>query len=178
MKKKVRKNIFWVLLFLVIVLLCMTAPLYAVYSPTEVDLGSVLQRPDAVHWFGTDSSGRDVFTRTMYGGMVSLAVAASSSLCALLFGIVYGGISGYVGGRLDTTMMRIVDIAYAMPSTIVALAFQMVFPNKILGLVIVMSLTSWMTMARVIRARFQELKKENYIILADPIPNNPMLSQC
>ena len=103
----------------------------------------------------------------MYGGMVSLAVAASSSLCALLFGIVYGGISGYVGGRLDTTMMRIVDIAYAMPSTIVALAFQMVFPNKILGLVIVMSLTSWMTMARVIRARFLELKKENYIILAE-----------
>lgn len=167
MKKKVRKNIIWVLLFLVIILLCMTAPLYAVYSPTEVDLGSVLQKPDAVHWFGTDSSGRDVFTRTMYGGMVSLAVAASSSLCALLFGIVYGGISGYVGGRLDATMMRIVDIAYAMPSTIVALAFQMVFPNKILGLVIVMSLTSWMTMARVIRARFQELKKENYIILAE-----------
>ena len=64
--------------------------------------------------------------------MVSLAVAASSSMCALLFGIVYGGISGYVGGRLDATMMRIVDIAYAMPSTIVALAFQMVFPNKIL----------------------------------------------
>ena len=167
MKKKVRKNSFWVLLFLVIVLLCMAAPLYAVYSPTEVDLGSVLQKPDIVHWFGTDSSGRDVFTRTMYGGMVSLAVAASSSLCALLFGIVYGGISGYVGGRLDTTMMRIVDIAYAMPSTIVALAFQMVFPNKILGLVIVMSLTSWMTMARVIRARFLELKKENYIILAE-----------
>ena len=83
MKKKVRKNSFWVLLFLVIVLLCMTAPLYAVYSPTEVDLGSVLQKPDVVHWFGTDSSGRDVFTRTMYGGMVSLAVAASSSLCAL-----------------------------------------------------------------------------------------------
>lgn len=167
MKKKVRKNGLWVLLFLVIVLLCITAPLYAVYSPTEVDLGSVLQKPNAAHWFGTDSSGRDVFTRTMYGGMVSLAVAAASSLCALLFGIVYGGISGYVGGKLDAVMMRMVDIAYAMPSTIVALAFQMIFPNKVLGLVIVMSLTSWMTMARVIRARFQELKKENYIMLAE-----------
>ena len=167
MKKKVRKNGLWVLLFLVIVLLCITAPLYAVYSPTEVDLGNVLQKPNTMHWFGTDSSGRDVFTRTMYGGMVSLAVAAASSLCALLFGIIYGGISGYVGGKLDTVMMRMVDIAYAMPSTIVALAFQMIFPNKVLGLVIVMSLTSWMTMARVIRARFQELKKENYIMLAE-----------
>ena len=114
MKKKVRKNGLWVLLFLVIVLLCITAPLYAVYSPTEVDLGSVLQKPNAAHWFGTDSSGRDVFTRTMYGGMVSLAVAAASSLCALLFGIVYGGISGYVGGKLDAVMMRMVDIAYAL----------------------------------------------------------------
>lgn len=90
MKKKVRKNGLWVLLFLVIVLLCITAPLYAVYSPTEVDLGSVLQKPNAAHWFGTDSSGRDVFTRTMYGGMVSLAVAAPA-VCALCCLELYTG---------------------------------------------------------------------------------------
>ena len=102
MKKKVRKNGLWVLLFLVIVLLCITAPLYAVYSPTEVDLGNVLQKPNTMHWFGTDSSGRDVFTRTMYGGMVSLAVAAASSLCALLFGIIsvsYTHLSGERNGN-------------------------------------------------------------------------------
>lgn len=110
--------------------------------------------------FGTDSSGRDVFTRTMYGGMVSLAVAASSSLCALFVWNCIWWNQRLCRRKTGVDHERIVDIAYAMPSTIVALAFQMVFPNKVLGLVIVMSLTSWMTMARVIRARFQELKKE------------------
>lgn len=166
-KRKKNGNIVWVILFVIIVAACMLSPFYVSYSPTEVDLGIVLQKPSAEHWFGTDSSGRDVFTRTMFGGMVSLLVASISSICALIIGIIYGGISGFVGGKVDLFMMRVVDIAYAMPSTIVALAFQMVFPNKVLGLVIIMSLTSWMTMARVIRARFLELKEENYIILSE-----------
>ena len=75
-RRKPHSNRFWVLLFLGIAALCLLSPLFTVYGPTEVDLGRVLQAPGAAHWFGTDSLGRDVFARVLYGGMVSLGVAA------------------------------------------------------------------------------------------------------
>ena len=166
MKKRTHSNRFWVILFLVIAALCLLSPLFTIYGPTEVDLNQVLQAPGRTHWFGTDSLGRDVFSRVLYGGMVSLGVAAVTTAVALLIGLVYGGISGYIGGQVDNVMMRAVDVVYSIPSTIIVLAFQMVFPNQILGLIIIMSLTSWMTTARVIRGRFMELKKTNFVLLA------------
>lgn len=165
-KKANRKNRVWTIILAVIVVLCVLSPLFTSYSPTEVDLHSVLQKPGGEHILGTDSIGRDILSRTLYGGMVSLSVAAASTICGLAIGLLYGGVSGYVGGRTDNVMMRFVDVVYSIPSTIIVLAFQMVFPNKVLGLVIIMSLTSWMTMARVIRANFMELKKTNFIMLA------------
>lgn len=165
-KKANRKNRVWIIILAVIVVLCVLSPLFTRYSPTEVDLHSVLQKPGGEHILGTDSIGRDILSRTLYGGMVSLGVAAASTICGLAIGLLYGGVSGYVGGRTDNVMMRFVDVVYSIPSTIIVLAFQMVFPNKVLGLVIIMSLTSWMTMARVIRANFMELKKTNFIMLA------------
>ena len=165
-KKANRKNRVWTIILAVIVVLCVLSPLFTSYSPTDVDLHSVLQKPGGEHILGTDSIGRDILSRTLYGGMVSLGVAAASTICGLAIGLLYGGVSGYVGGRTDNVMMRFVDVVYSIPSTIIVLAFQMVFPNKVLGLVIIMSLTSWMTMARVIRANFMELKKTNFIMLA------------
>ena len=76
MKRRMHSNRFWVILFLVIAALCLLSPLFTVYSPTEVDLDQVLQAPSRTHWFGTDSLGRDVFSRVLRGGMVSLGVAA------------------------------------------------------------------------------------------------------
>lgn len=169
MKKRAiaQRNLVWIVLLLAVVLLCFTSPLCAQYSPKDVDLHNVLQSPGGTHPFGTDSIGRDVLSRTLYGGMVSLSVAAVTTLAGLLIGLIYGGISGYAGGRVDSVMMRFVDVVYSIPSTIIVLAFQMVFPNKVLGLVIIMSLTSWMTMARVIRARFQELRQSDFIVVAE-----------
>lgn len=166
MRKKNHSNRFWVILFLAIAALCLLSPLFTAYGPTEVDLNRVLQAPGAGHWFGTDSLGRDVFSRTLYGGMISLGVALVTTAAALLIGLLYGGISGYVGGWTDNVMMRGVDVMCSIPSTIIVLAFQMVFPNQILGLIIIMSLTSWMTTARVIRGRFLELKETNFVLLA------------
>lgn len=159
-----KKNRIWLIVFAIIVVLCFASPLFVNYEGT--DLYGVLQPPNSEHPCGTDSVGRDVFSRVLYGGMVSLSVAALTTLLALTIGLIYGGISGYVGGRTDNIMMRFVDVVYSIPSTIIVLAFQMVFPNKILGLIIIMSLTSWMTMARVIRGRFMELRKTNFIMLA------------
>ncbi len=167
-KNNNKKNKVWIIIFAVIVLMCFTSPLFLSFgsADADVDLYSVLQPPNADHPFGTDSIGRDVLSRVLYGGIVSLSIAALTTLIGLTIGLIYGGISGYVGGKTDSIMMRFVDVVYSIPSTIIVLAFQMVFPNKILGLVIIMSLTSWMTMARVIRGRFLELRKTDFIMLA------------
>ena len=165
-EKSRQKNWIWIILFAIIAVLCFTSPLFTRYSPTATDLGNVLLHPCSEHLFGTDSLGRDLFSRTLYGGMVSLSVSALVTFFAILIGLVYGGISGYKGGTVDTVMMRFVDVMYSIPSTIMVLVFQMVFPNRILGLVIIMSLTSWMTTARVVRARFMELKESSFVILA------------
>ena len=157
-RRKPHSNRFWVLLFLGIAALCLLSPSLPCTAPPRWTWAGA-PGPGAAHWFGTDSLGRDVFARVLYGGMVSLGVAAVTTAAALLIGLVYGGVSGYVGGRVDNVMMRAVDVVYSIPSTIIVLAFQMVFPNQILGLIIIMSLTSWMTTARVIRGRFLELKR-------------------
>ncbi|NLW65828.1 MAG: ABC transporter permease [Clostridiales bacterium] len=160
------RNRIWLFVFISIVAVCFFSPLFVAYNVTEVDLRNVLQQPNSQHFFGTDSIGRDIFSRVLYGGIVSISVAAVTTVVGLTIGLIYGGISGYVGGKVDNVMMRLVDIICSIPSTIIVLAFQMVFPNKILGLVIIMSLTNWMTMARVIRGKFMELKKTNFIMLA------------
>lgn len=156
-------NRVWVIIFAVIVLCCFLSPLLPLQNPAEADLGQVLAPPGNGHLFGTDNLGRDVFSRTLHGGIVSLLVAAATTAAGMMIGIIYGGISGYVGGRLDTVMMRFVDVIYGIPSTIIVLAFQMAVSNKVAGLIIIMSLTNWMTMARIIRAQFMELKQKEFI---------------
>lgn len=157
---------FWVILFSVIILACFTAPILPLQDPLEVDLNQVLQAPSLNHYFGTDSLGRDVFARVLYGGIVSLSIATIATTAGIGIGIIYGGISGYIGGKTDAILMRFVEILYAIPSTIIILCFQMMAPNKVIGLVVIMSLTSWMTMARVIRGRFMELKQKEFVALA------------
>lgn len=163
---KNRSNTVWILILVLILVVCFASPIFCVFNPTDVDLYNVLQPPNTQHIFGTDSIGRDILSRVLHGGIVSLLVAAITTAVGLMIGLIYGGISGYVGGKADSVMMRFIDVVYSIPTTIIVLAFQMIFPNKVLGLVIIMSLTSWMTMARVIRGRVMELKESNFIILA------------
>ena len=166
MKKKVRKNSFWVLLFLVIVLLCMTAPLYAVYSPTEVDLGSVLQKPDAVHWFGTDRFGRDLFTRVLYGARISLMVGIVTAVINTIIGVIYGGIAGYVGGRVDMWMMRLTDILYSIPELLYIILIMLIFGSNVRSIIIGVCVAGWISMARMVRSQIITLKEQEFALAA------------
>ncbi|MEG2286146.1 MAG: ABC transporter permease, partial [Eubacterium sp.] len=156
----------WLIIFMVIVVACFVSPILPIQDPLDVNLGNVLKPPSIVHFFGTDNLGRDVFSRTLNGGIVSLGIAIISITFGILIGIIYGGISGYIGGKVDAVLMRFVEMFYAIPTTIIILCFQMLMENKIIGLVVIMSLTSWMTMARVIRGRFMELKQKEFVHLA------------
>ncbi|MDO4288143.1 MAG: ABC transporter permease [Eubacterium sp.] len=156
----------WLAIFVIIAAACFCAPLLPLQDPLEVNLGNVLKPPSPEHLFGTDNLGRDVFSRTLNGGIISLGIAVISATFGILIGIVYGGVSGYVGGKVDAVLMRFVEMLYAIPTTIIILCFQMLMTNKVAGLVVIMSLTSWMTMARVIRGRFMELKQKEFVSLA------------
>lgn len=165
-EKAAGKYRIWLIIFIVIVVACFAAPFLPIQDPLEVNLGNVLKPPSAEHFFGTDNLGRDVFSRTLNGGIISLGIAMISTTFGILIGILYGGISGYVGGKVDALLMRFVEMLYAIPTTIIILCFQMLMDNKVVGLVVIMSLTSWMTMARVTRGRFMELKQKEFVHLA------------
>lgn len=156
----------WLGIFLILTVACFISPLIPSLDPLKVDLNNVLKAPSFVHPFGTDNLGRDVLSRALNGGIVSLGIAMLATVSGILIGILYGGISGYVGGKTDAIMMRFVDMIYAIPSTIIILCFQMMMENKVAGLIIIMALTSWMTIARVIRGRFMELKQKEFVLLA------------
>ncbi len=152
---------------LVIVLLlslgALAAPLLSpyAYDDQDLDLGPV--PPQASHWLGTDDLGRDLFTRLLYGGRVSLAVGLAATLVALGIGVSYGTISGYAGGRTDQILMRIVDALYALPFTVFVIILMVVFGRNILLLFVAIGAVEWLTMARIVRGQVLALKDQTYI---------------
>ncbi len=115
---------------------------------------------------GTDSVGRDILTRLLYGGRISLLVAFVTSFFTLAIGVIYGGISGYYGGNVDIVMMRIVEILMAIPSTIYVILLMVYFGQGITNILIAMAATSWLGMARLVRAQVLSLKEQEFVLAA------------
>lgn len=116
--------------------------------------------------FGTDSNGRDILVRTLFGGQISLMVALIAALVSLLVGVIYGAISGYVGGRVDALMMRGVDILYAIPFTFVVILLTVVFGRSILLIFLALGLVEWLDMARIVRGQTLSLKQKEFVLSA------------
>jgi oligopeptide transport system permease protein len=139
------------------------APWIAPYSYEEQNLALGPVPPRAGHWLGTDGLGRDQFTRLLYGGRVSLMVGIVATAVALAIGVTYGAISGFLGGMVDSVMMRIVDIIYALPFTIFVILLMVFFGRDIRLLFVAIGAVEWLTMARIIRAQVQSLQKQEFI---------------
>jgi oligopeptide transport system permease protein len=131
------------------------------YQEQNLDLGATA--PDAEHWFGTDTLGRDLFVRLLYGGRISLGVGLSATFVALTIGVIYGAIAGYVGGKVDALMMRLVDIIYALPFTIFVILLMVFFGRNIILLFVAIGAVEWLTMARIVRSQIMTLKKMEFI---------------
>ncbi|WIO73049.1 ABC transporter permease [Porticoccaceae bacterium LTM1] len=156
-----------VILFLIVVSLLTPWIAPYGYDAQQLELGAT--PPSAEHWLGTDNFGRDLLTRIMYGGRMSLAVGFVATGVALLIGVLYGAIAGYVGGRVDAAMMRVVDILYALPFMIFIILLMVVFGRNILLLFLAIGAVEWLTMARIVRGQVQTLRHMEFVEAASSI---------
>lgn len=131
------------------------------YDAQNLDLGAT--PPSAAHWLGTDIFGRDLLTQILYGARVSLAVGFIATSVALLIGVTWGAIAGYAGGRIDALMMRVVDILYALPFMIFIVLLMVVFGRNLMLLFLAIGAVEWLTMARIMRAQVQSLRRQEFI---------------
>ncbi|MEO1078612.1 MAG: ABC transporter permease [Pseudomonadota bacterium] len=163
---RLRKNHLAVLGLVVLVtmiIIALLTPWIAPYSyeAQNLDLGAT--PPSAAHWLGTDIFGRDLLTQILYGGRVSLAVGFVATAVALLIGVGYGAIAGYVGGRTDAIMMRLVDILYALPFMIFIVLLMVVFGRNVILLFLAIGAVEWLTMARIMRGQVQSLRQQEFV---------------
>ena len=146
-----------------LIFLALFAPVLTPYGYEQMDLELNATPPSSMHWLGTDDKGRDLLTRILYGGRVSLAVGICATLVWLLIGVTYGAISGYVGGRTDNVLMRIVDILYALPFTVFVIILMVVFGRNIMLLFIAIGAVEWLTMARIVRGQVLAIKQQPFV---------------
>jgi oligopeptide transport system permease protein len=131
------------------------------YYEQNLELGAVPPQPG--YWLGTDTLGRDLLTRLLHGGRVSLMVGICATAVSLTIGVLYGSISGYLGGKTDALMMRIVDIMYALPFTIFVILLMVFFGQNIILLFVAIGAVEWLTMARIVRGQVLSLKQQEFI---------------
>ena len=160
-----------VLLFMIVVALL--TPWIAPYSYEAQNLDLGASPPSGAHWLGTDIFGRDVLTQIMYGGRISLAVGFIATAVALLIGVTWGAVAGYVGGRVDAVMMRLVDILYALPFMIFIVLLMVVFGRNILLLFLAIGAVEWLTMARIMRSQVQSLRQQEFVEAAVSVGLSP-----
>jgi oligopeptide transport system permease protein len=150
-----------ILIFLIVVALL--TPWIAPYSYQQQNLALGASPPSAAHWLGTDVLGRDQLTRVMYGSRVSLMVGFVATTVALLIGVLWGAIAGFLGGRVDAVLMRIVDVLYALPFTIFIILLTVIFGSSMLLLFLAIGAVEWLTMARIVRGQVLTIKRQEFV---------------
>lgn len=152
---------FWIVVGMVV--FCFVGPYLTPYDYRDSVLDRNLQGPSLAHWFGTDDLGRDQLTRVMYGGRVSLGVGIVATMVSLLIGVVYGASAAYLGGKVDSVLMRLVDILYAMPFTVFVILLMTIFERSIILVFAAIGAVEWLTMARIVRGQVVSLKKQEFV---------------
>ncbi len=149
---------------LALVLAAVLAPLISPYTPTQIDIDHVIAPPSWHHPFGTDELGRDVLSRMIWGSRISLSVGFIAMGIAVLIGILVGSIAGFYGGKVDSVLMRFVDIMLSFPTFILILAVIAIIPPSIFTIMAVIGVTGWMDVARLVRAELLTLKQRDFVL--------------
>nr|WP_116060533.1 ABC transporter permease [Cohnella phaseoli] len=153
---------FWITI--AVIVFALFAPLLYPYDHFTNDLSKTNLPPSAEHWFGTDDLGRDLFERTWKGAQISLFVGVMAALIDLIIGIIYGGIMGYYGGKVDEIMNRFAEILYAIPYLLVVILLLVVMEPSLTTIIVAMSITGWINMAWIVRGQIMQLKNQEYAL--------------
>ena len=150
----------------IIIIISAAAPLITPYSYEEQALEQQFQPPGMDHLFGTDSKGRDLLTRLIYGSRISLSVGFAATAVSILIGVTYGSIAGFVGGRVDNYMMRFVDVMYGLPFMFLVILLMTILGRNIYVLFAALGAVQWLTMARIVRGQTITLKERDFVLSA------------
>jgi peptide/nickel transport system permease protein len=148
----------------ILTIAALLAPIISLHDPAEINIENALLAPSRAHIFGTDHLGRDLFSRVVHGSRISLSIGFIAVGISLFIGIIIGSIAGYYGRAIDTVLMRFVDIMLCFPSFFLILAVVAMLQPSIFNIMIVIGITSWMGVARLIRAEILSLKEREFIL--------------
>lgn len=161
------------IILILLILFAVFGPLLSKFDYRKNDMSMLDNPPTSLHWFGTDSLGRDLYVRVLYGTRISLSVGIVSALINLLIGVVYGGISGYNGGYIDNIMMRLVDVIYSIPMMLYVILLMVVLGGgKLENIFIALGISFWSGMARMVRGQVLTLKQQEFILAAKALGAN------
>jgi len=163
---------FWIIVALVLVAIFM--PLIWPFDHYTNNLTNTNQPPNSTHWFGTDDLGRDMFERVWKGAQVSLFVGVVAALIDLILGIIYGGIMGYYGGKVDEVMNRFAEILYSIPYLLVVILLLVVMEPSLTTIIVAMSITGWINMAWIVRGQIMQLKNQEYALASKSLGASAM----
>lgn len=162
-------SIFVIVILFIASILAFLSP----HDPNEIDVMNRLAAPSKSHLFGTDDMGRDYFTRALYGGRVSLTVGFLSMIISTIIGTIVGTISGYFGGKVDSIIMRIIDILMSIPTFFLILILNAYLKPGIQNIIIIIGLFSWMSIARIVRGETISVKEREYVLYSQVIGEKP-----
>ena len=149
--------------FIILALACFAAPWIAPYKFDAINLKAIKMPPTVGHWMGTDDLGRDLLTRILYGGRISILIGLLSALLGSVLGALIGAVAGFYGGRLDNILMRFTDIAYSIPTLPLLIVLSSFSNEAVLAMVLIIGFLSWMPTARVVRGSVLSVKEKEYV---------------
>jgi len=152
-----------IVIFMVILLASILAPVLTSYDPLKVDMKSVLQKPSSQHLFGTDKVGRDVFSRVLYGGRISMLIGLGSSLGCAFIGVLLGCYAGYKGGWFDKIVLRISEVFMSFPQLVLVLLLVTILGQSLSNLIIIFIITGWGSVYRMARSQILSIREEEYV---------------
>lgn len=175
--RKFTKNklaVFGSIVLFIIILSALLAPWIAPHDPGAASLANKLAPPSSENWLGTDRFGRDIFSRLLYGGRISLLVGFGSVAGALIIGTTIGAIAGYYGGLVDALLMRFVDVIISIPTIFLLITIVTIFQPSVDKLILVFAITSWTTTARIVRGEFLTLRAREFVLASRTIGTRPV----
>ena len=167
--KKNKMALLGLIIIICLIVVAIFGPIFSSHTYDEQNLMMTNSSLSWEHWFGTDNLGRDIFIRVLYGARISLAIGIVASLLNLFIGVIYGGIAGFFGGKIDRIMMNIVDILYSVPTLLYVILLMVILKPGLINIFIALGIGYWLQMARIVRGQILSMKEQEFILAARTI---------